>query len=874
MSKHDVLDEHLAQQFLWRISIPDLIALKESRPKQFVAKVQVREAPAGEVRARWERVGRDCAELSQQVARTWDMAPGARQATATATMLGRVRRMGFDVIGMSAHPVEILRLWRLVARHHGALPRKGRKDGIHALSFVPIPTESPELPDLLVEAAIAGDEWLAFLLEQSLQDESPDRRYPEASERLAQVLDEGPSWGAQVIAGRLLFVFADIEVAIPALRRALRRPHAGVRTVAIEALLDRAPHALTDADVQWLLEDAVKHPPTPACGTRGLEMIDEYGRALITAVGQVRPVEGHRPLAVLADGGGVDVRGQRIGLDAGWAIRALAVGYPERAVMWIDRALYGARSWRRYDAVEAAGLLPEAMARPRLLEAAAGPGRYPVERAQALWVERFEEPCPVVPLAGLDVGLLTGEPSESLLSRLSLLRSGPDDARARMLEALVAEARETSLVSGAEVLSPLARETLSLLLFNLRDPAVSPRGPELPGSEEAWAELLLRHFGEAAFEGLAALAARGARVGADHEWLEVLAGLERKGLLTESWRERLRAIAREALLSPLYHGGTGPLYTLSCLGAPADLVEPLWRAAVERPQEDEPGAPRSALPYGAYWAAEALAKVKDAPALEARLGREAEAAMLAKDYRKLERIVRIGSHRGTEAALALGLRCLDGVDEDPASEDAALQCGYALQAVGRIDGAWVLAALRRPESLRFALATRLCRPEASPEVLEALKAALSSDARSGAAAAEAATALVALQLVTVDDARLDGILERAAPGARSLLAGLLLRMGAPLSRLRGHFRELLLGKDGAAAIGAYGILSTQEPDGLRSLLDEVWAEGPNAALRDWLGYDLGELNEIEHYWCHEDEEPSGDADEGLSADDEDELDLE
>ena len=76
----------------------------------------------------------------------------------------------------------------------------------------------------------------------------------------------------------------------------------------------------------------------------------------------------------------------------------------------------------------------------------------------------------------------------------------------------------------------------------------------------------------------------------------------------------------------------------------------------------------------------------------------------------------------------------------------------------------------------------------------------------------------------------------------------------------------------AAAIGAYGILSTQEPDGLRSLLDEVWAEGPNAALRDWLGYDLGELNEIEPYWCHEDEEPSADADEGLSADDEDELD--
>ncbi|EYF02473.1 hypothetical protein [Chondromyces apiculatus] len=916
MSSHDVLDENLAQQFLWRISIPDLVALKEARPKQFVAQVQVREAPAGEVRARWERVGRDCADLAQQVARAWEMAGGARQAAATGAMLSRVRRMGFDVIGMSAHPEEILRLWRLVARHHGALPRKGRKDGIHALSFVPIPTESPEMPELLVEAAIAGDEWLAFLLEQSLQDENPDRRYPGASARLAEVLDVGPTWRAQAIAGRLLFMFGEVEAAIPALRRALRRPHAGVRTIAIEALLERAPEALTADDVQWLLEDAVKHPPPPGRGTRSLEMIDEYGQALIAAVGRVRPPEGFRPLGILADGGGLDARGQRAGLDAGWAIRALAAGYPERAVLWIDRALYGSRSWRRYDAVEAAGALPEELARPRLLEAAAGPGRYPVERAQALWMERFGESCPVDPLAGLCVEILAAPPSEKLLGRLSVLRSGPDEARGRMLEALLAEAPVEALVersgangvgsgaSGANdanggSLDAEARETLALLVFNLRDPAVSPRVPELPVSEEAWAELLLRRFGAAAFEGLAALALRGARVGADHEWLEVLAGLDRKGLLCEAFRERLRQIAREALTSPRYQEGTGPLFALSCLGAPADLADRLWHAAVERTAErascEDEGRSSSAcaLPYGAYWAGEALAKVKGAPGLEARIAEEGEAALRAGDHRKLERIVRIGCQRRTPVAAQLGQRLLDGVDAAEGSVEAAVLCGYALHAAGKLDTGWVLAALRAPESLRFSVAARLCKPEASAEVVALLSATLGSKARGGAAAAEAAAALLSLKALAVEDSRLDGILREAAgtPAARSQLAGLLLRLGAPFAQLKGHFLELLVGVPaavstgngasavsavsaaGAAAVSAYGVLTTQEPEGLRELLGAAWTAGPHPEIRQRLGREIGELGEAERYWCHDDEDETVDPDDGCAFDDEDELDL-
>lgn len=872
-SKRDVLDEQMAQRFRWRVTLPgDLAAAPEPpappappAPEGRATKKSDDEVSAEE-RERWEHAARACAELARQVERAWAMTVPARQAAATASLLERVERLSFDVVGMREHPLEAVRLWRLVVRHYAKLPRGARKSAVHTLSFAPLSPHQRELVDLLVEAAETGDGWLTFMLERGPAEDATGRKHPDLGARLARVLERGSTWAARETAARWLS-FADLRDAIPALRRAIRQPHARLRWAALEILVERAPESLTPDDVRWLLEDAVEHPTPRGFGSRAYETAMGYEDVLVAAVAKVPPPDGWKPLEIIADGGGAHIRKERAGLDSGWALRALAAGYPERALARIDRELATSRSYRRRDAVEAAGLLPDDLARPRLLEGAAGPGHHTIERAKALWFERFGEACPVTPLAGLPTWVLSAPPSEKLLSRLAVLQGSSDDARGAMLEVLIAEAPTQAEAERGAPLTADQRETLALLLYSLRDLSLAHRRPALPATDEKWVELLLERFGDPAFEGLAALAAQASRAGVDHEWLGALASRARTGGLRPAWRDRLREIACAALASPAWGGATSPLVALTNVGAPPELMDRLWSIAMTELTDDL--TRRWSYSYARLWAADALAGMKDAPALDDRIAAEGEAALAARDFSKLERVVLLGSRRRTPAALDLGERCIALVDDDPAAQNAAQQCAYALEGAGRIGEAWLVDALSRPESLRFSIAARLCRRSKLATVRAALESALGSPARAGSAACEAAEALVAMEALPVTDPCLAGIIERAPARARGSLLGTLLHFGAAFAPLRVHFMDLLLDPDEKAAENAFEDLYAKQPEGTWELFEAILPLQPNPAIREAIQRHLGEPSEAEIYWRDGGDDDEEEDDEDLLEDEDD-----
>jgi len=874
MSHRDVLDKEMARRFAWRAPTPgELDELGKAEPEKEPAPAQAAPAKPSEEevtdaeRERWEQAARQCAELAEQVERVWQMTPRARQEAAAGSLLERAEALGLYIVGMRDHPLAMIRLWRLVVRHYEKMPSRNRRSAVHTLSFAPVSPTHRELVDLLVEAAETGDGWLTFLLERGPAGDEAGRKLPELGGRLARILDEGKTWGARETAARWLQL-GDVREGIGALRRALRQPHARLRWTALEVLLEEAPAALTAEDVQWLLEDAVKHPLPRGYGSRSYETADGYSGVLVTAVAKVVPPEGHRPLEAIADGEGVYVRKERAGLDEGWALRALAAGYPERALTRIDRELFGTRMWRRRDAVEAAGLLPPELARPRLLEAASGPGPRSADRAKEIWFERFGGECPVDPLAGVQVALLSAPPSEQLLDRLNVLRRASDEAHGAMLEVLLAEAPEDP----AGGLSAQQREALALLLFSLREMNLLHKRPDLPRSEDAWAELLFRRFGPPALEGLATIAERAALVGVDHGWLAALASLARKGVLPADFVARLRAIARDALLSPAWEGATAPLIVLSNVGPPPDLLDRLWEIVMDR--DERRGSARWRYPYSIRWAADSLVAMKDAPALDARLAAEGPEALRARSYVALDRIVDIGCRRGLPEIFALAARCLAAVDEDPESAETAARCAYALVAGKRLEEAWKLDALGRPESLQFQIASYLVRQDRSPAVIGALEQALTSPARGGAAAAEAADALVWMKVLGIDDPRLDAILERAPERARASLGGGLLLIGAPLAPLRRHYAGMLRSADDSTAERAFEDLYVKQPEGIWELLAEVLAEGPNPAIRESIEYRLGKPSEAELYWRDPGDDEEEDDEDFDDDDDDDDDDVE
>jgi hypothetical protein len=849
MSKRDVLDQRMAQRFAWRAAmsgeLPEMAEPGASPAPTAAPAAKPPDAQAVKAsQERREHITRACADLARQVALAWEMTPQSHQVAATTKLLERVLRLGLEVIGMREHPKETVRLYRLVVRHYQEMPAHSRKESVHALCFAPVPTRKREVTDLLVEVAEVGEPWLTFLIERSEVLEAAGRRHPELGARLARVLDEGTTWAPREIAARWLAI-GGFPSAVPSLQRALRLPHARIRWAALYGLFEMKPRALTESDVLWLLADALSHPLPGGSNANIFDMIPGYEDTLIEAVGALHPAEGWRPLAILADGGGALIRRERAGLSTSFALRALAAGYPKRALARIDRSLADSQWSGRLAAVLAAGLLPEELARPRLLDAAAGPDHTTAERAKVLWFERFGAECPTAPLAGVPAELLLEPPSEAFFARLSVLRGSSTEAAGALLAVLLAEAPSAP--------APAERESLALLLFSLRLFSNTHRRPGLPSGEEAWAARLIERFGEPAKDGLFTLAERGALAGSDQGWIRPLTSLAQSGVIAGADRDRLRDLAARALQAPGWSDATGPLVALVAVGAPPELCDRLWSIAMRPPADD---VPEGNFAFARHWAVDALCAMKDAPALDERIALSAEDALRDRAYEELEQRVTLGCRRRLPAVFEIVERCLAGLDEDPALFDVASSGTYWMKEAGRIDEDWAVDALGRPEERRFEIAASLCYAWPSPAVVDALSRALASPDRAGSAAAEAASALVVMKSLGALDPRLDGILERAPLQPRASLLDVLLLRAAPLAPFRRHAVDLLVSADAKAAEDVFEALFSNKPEGTMELFEAVLELEPLPSIREAIKEYLGKPSEMELYW-----QDAGDEDE-------------
>lgn len=842
MVKRDVLDTTMARRFAWRTaSAADLPEAEDDSSKKAEATEEAKAAQQEE----FERAAQRRDELAKQIMRVWQITPASEQRKAIPGIFRRAQVLGLHLVAMSHYPRESVLLWRLFVRGYDDLSSRLRQDAGHAMTFMPVDPEQRELVDLLVEVAEKGNAWLAFMMEMGeIAAEPVGRKHPDLGRRLARILDEGTSWESREIAARWLAV-TDAAGAVPSLRRALVLPHAGIRWTALEILVAIDPPGVTAADVLWLLEDAVKHPLPDTVKSRAFDTVYGYGDALVRAVEKAPPPEGYRPLEIIADGEGTHVRGQSRGLDDAWALRALAAGYPERALERIDRWLYSDNYWRRHDAIIAAGLLPDELARPRLLEGACAPGHHTSEKAKALWFKRFGEACPAPELAGVDEAILAGPPSARFLSRLGVLRGSSDEATAAMLKALLAEAPGSDDEGAAPpALTPDDRETLALLLFSVR--CYVPRHEGAPSTPREWTKLLLKRFGDPAFEGLARLAALGAHVGVDTAWMGALSDAARDGTLSAHQRERLRDVAAEVVRSPGWSGAASPLLALLHTETPRDLVDRVWTIATS--QELEDASPNKLYRFGTHWAQEILAKLGVAPELDARIAEEGAEALKARAYDRLIRIVIVGCRRRLPSAIELGVRCIEDLDHDPEARHAAFQCGYALEGTDGLTDERLVAWLRRPDATRFVVATRLVRRRKSPAAIEALEAALASTAQGGVAAAEAAEALVVMKGLEVEDPRLDAILDQAPVRERASLAGLLVRSNATLAGLRRHIIEVLLSGSDRPAAEVLDDLFTNTPEGTKEMLELMLDSPLEESVRESIEEFLERPTEAERYF--------------------------
>ncbi|MDC0743680.1 hypothetical protein [Polyangium mundeleinium] len=869
--KRDVLDPALASRFAWRMAPPP-----EAPPPQADAPPAPNLDPAAS-EGFAEHAALVCEELAKDVRKAWALASPPAQAAAAARLKRFARRIGFEILGMSRHPLEAVRLLRLIARHIKATPI--RKTDMFQLAWLPIPDRHPEVVDLIVEAARSGDKNLAFVVDRTVAEKELEGRYPDLGARLAELADTTRVWDVRALAIRWLSL-DDYPVAIPALRRALRTPHARLRYYALFILAQMKGWTQREEDVLWLLEDAVRHPLDRGAGMSAFDRIDEYEEALIDALRGAPPAEGWKPLEIIVEGGGAHISRDRPGLDADWALKALAAGYPERAIHRIDRVLAEPSGLHRYAAISALVLLPEEVARPRLLEAAGGSDHDLVERVKGIWFERFGGALPASPLAGVPVFLLEGPPSDRFSACLTVLRGASQEARFTMVDALLAEAPEASAPPAQ--LSSSQREALALLLFTLRTSGRLYKHPTLGNLGEAdWAKLLLRRFGTLAFEGLASLAEASALAGVARGWLDALTSAAREGMLGPAQRERLRDIARAALASPAWDNAPGPLLTLSVVGAPEDCVERLWSILIA---PDDPADARSkgvrSNADASRWAMIVLRDVTEAPWLDARIATAAGEALQQKRFELFDRLMYLGSERKAAEVLDVAPAALSAYDGDPEAFGPVYRAALALVQANRLDDAWILSALAQPEAPLFALAARLVRKSSPAPILEALTRVLASTARGGAAAAEAAYVLVWQEILAEDDARLPGILDRAPARARAAICGALIDNKVPLASYRQHVAACLISPDPRVTQELHDPLWLRKPEGMEELFAEVLPRvqvedtrdvmlhllrAPNEAAKYWVDGGADDEDEDEDDWEEDEDEDDDEGDEDASS---------
>jgi hypothetical protein len=179
----------------------------------------------------------------------------------------------------------------------------------------------------------------------------------------------------------------------------------------------------------------------------------------------------------------------------------------------------------------------------------------------------------------------------------------------------------------------------------------------------------------------------------------------------------------------------------------------------------------------------------------------------------------------------------------------------------------VLDILKSPEAPRFSVGARLCRKRTAPAILAALTSALDSPARGGASAADAAATLVAMKALPWDDARLDGILDRAPPREREDLLSAMLFAEAPISLVRRHALDLLVCEDEKIAGLVIDDLLMRESDESTEVLEAALRLRPTPYIVSAIKDHLDQPGEAELYWRDGgDDEEEEDDEEGLLGD--------
>jgi hypothetical protein len=781
MGKSDELDRSLTAAYAWRVlkpgdALPGMDGDDRAEVPRRKEAQRHEDDPAHNAREA-------CAALADGVDRAWAL-PEAEQTEAVAELLLRAQDLGVRLCAIQHYPRQSVRLLRLAVRCRDALPDDAGEAAQACTLWLDY--SHPEVVDLLVEVALANEQSLAGGLMMALHGERGDvvARVRGASARFARILDEADDFAARHLAIGWIRL-AGARHAAPALRRALRLPHFAIRFRALELLEEHAPEAITADDLTFLCEDALAHLPPEFLGDEENSRANYYFPEMLDrAVVRGRPAGAAEPLARIADSG----RGPRFarvgGLDALWALCTLAAAFPEQAVPRID-ALQQYVEWdRRERAMEAAGRLPDELAWPRLLVAAADAVPEIAQRAQQLWLSRRGSLCPLDELAAVETALLDAPPSERMRSRLLVLRRAPLEARAAMVEVLLGEAPDP--------------EALALLLFAAVDSGLWDRKPRpgLPRDRRGFCGEIITRFGARGVDGLLALAARYPR--GRWGWLNTLAELLRKGEVPEAAFPALRAAAtrrfaeeRGSSLQDAF-GRHDALVILARIGASVDLAPRLW-SVVQDPRVPD------------YVRAEAANALTTLPEGEAHIDgaalAELSGALAAPDLVRFARAAVFCLRRKLPAAIELTERALaeHGVarPDDPAILDALDTCAGELDRLGRLAPGWAREALGQPGTYASCIAARRSWTDATPETQSALKQALATGAP--AAAAEAAIALLRQHAIDPQDEELCAVAARAPLAVRSELIYTLLYWDAPARRLWPLLEEILVSADPSVA---------------------------------------------------------------------------
>ncbi len=289
---------------------------------------------------------------------------------------------------------------------------------------------------------------------------------------------------------------------------------------------------------------------------------------------------------------------------------------------------------------------------------------------------------------------------------------------------------------------------------------------------------------------------------------------------------------------------------LAAVGVPPSSVERLFSIGL-RPYEPEPENDGGATARAALAALGTTAT----PEIDARMLREAEAALASDNLVLVADLVHGAAGRDVDGILAIAAVALAAIEREPAEMAAAEMFVRALLRADRIGEKWFVEALKRPSSAHFTVAAMFVPQDPERAVMRALTRALGDRSRDGCAAAEAACALVDIGALAVTDPRLDGILERAPEPARMSLVSALFREGAKVAPLARHCVSLLTSRDAAIAQEMFVILEGSHggPD-TWDVMEAAIALGPLPAIAGPIDRYIGAPSEAESYWRDLDDE--------------------